>query len=335
MRIRLPTAFAAFLLLIGNLTAKPIHHYLYFAQDREKLRTTAAMLELKKFEGAQIAYSWRQLEAGKDEYDFSMIREDLEFLRSKGKKLFIQIQDVSFSEKYVPVPKYLLIRPEFNGGADRQYMFKFIDHVEQNVTAAGWMARRWDPAVRERFRLLLQALGKEFDGKIEGINLAETAYDNGDTGKLFPKGFSFDAYRDGIIANMKAMKDAFPHSTTLVYANFMPGEWLPKEDAGHLRAVYKAAVEMGVGVGGPDLRLYWNAGLHGSYPLIKQASGKVRVGIAVQDGDYLNSDPGTGKAATVSDLIKFAKKDLRADYLFWCTEEPYFSRDLVSYLKQK
>jgi hypothetical protein len=57
------------------------------------------------FEGAQLAYSWRKLEPGKDEYDFSLIREDLSFLSSKGKKLFVQIQDVSFSEKWIHVPR--------------------------------------------------------------------------------------------------------------------------------------------------------------------------------------------------------------------------------------
>ena len=36
------------------------------------------------------------------------------------------------------------------------------------------MARRWDPPVQERFHKLLLALGKEFDGKVEGINLPET-----------------------------------------------------------------------------------------------------------------------------------------------------------------
>ena len=36
------------------------------------------------------------------------------------------------------------------------------------------MARRWDPAVQERLHKLFAALGKEFDGRIAGINLAET-----------------------------------------------------------------------------------------------------------------------------------------------------------------
>jgi len=55
------------------------------------------------------------------------------------------------------------------------------------------------------------------------------------------KDFTFENYRDGIIANMAALKEAFPKSVVLVYANFMPGETLPNEDKDYLRAVYEAA----------------------------------------------------------------------------------------------
>src|SRR5215216_2568417 len=126
------------LLLLGVTgTAKPIHHYVFFGMDREKLKDAAAFLETKAFDGAQITYSWRQLEPGKDEYDFSPIREDLTFLSSKGKKLFVQIQDVSFSEKWIHVPRYLVRDPQYGGGADKQYEYKFMDHRETDVKVLG------------------------------------------------------------------------------------------------------------------------------------------------------------------------------------------------------
>jgi hypothetical protein len=89
------------------------------------------------------------------------------------------------------------------------------DHWRWRCAWIGWMARRCDPAVRERFHKLLFALGKEFDGRIEGINFAETAGSFGFTGRLFPKGFSFEIYRDGIITNMQDLKRAFPKSVVL------------------------------------------------------------------------------------------------------------------------
>jgi hypothetical protein len=63
-----------FILLVGITgSAKPVHHYVYFGFDREKIKDAAAFLEMKNFEGAQIAYSWRQLEPGKDEYGLHLL----------------------------------------------------------------------------------------------------------------------------------------------------------------------------------------------------------------------------------------------------------------------
>ena len=236
-------------LCCAAVSGKPLHHYVFFGMDREKIKDAKSFFETSAFEGAQVAYSWNQLEHGQDEYDFSMIREDLAFRTSKNKKLWIQIQDVSFSERYIFVPRYLRQDPKYNGGADKQY--RITGDEEEHASVLGWMARRWDPVVRERFQRLLFELGKEFDGRITGINLEESAFEIGISGRLFPKGFSFEAYRDGLIANMKALKRAFPKSITMEYANFMPGEW--RNSKGYMGAIYQAARDAKVGVGGPDL----------------------------------------------------------------------------------
>ena len=324
---------ASFLLACcAGASAKPVHNYVFFGQDREKLHAAASFLETKALEGAQVTYSWRQLEPEKDKYDFSLIREDLALLTSKGKRLFIQLQDVTFSESRINVPRYLLSDPAYNGGADKQYRVEGED--EGRAVHAGWMSRRWDPAVQERFHKLLDALGREFDGRVEGVNFAETSVGVGHTGRLFPKGFTFEVYRDGIITNMRALRRAFPKSVVLQYANFMPGEWLPGEDRGHLRAVYKAAKELKVGVGGPDLLPHRRGQLNHSYPLIRDASGVVPTGIAVQDGNYAEPNPKTGKPLTVPELLSFATEFLRVDYIFWCTEEPYYSGQVIPFFKQ-
>src|SRR6185437_7561534 len=211
------------------------------------------------------------LEPTKDHYDFSAIHHDLDFLNSKGKKLFIQLQDTSFYTNAVFIPKYMLEESPYHGGADMQYDINGED--EQHAKPAGWVARRWDPAVRERFEKLLTALGKEFDGKIAGINLPETAVDFGEKGGLFPKDFTPQIYRDAILDQMAALKRAFPHSVTMQYANFMPGEWLPWTDKGYLRLVYQRARELGVGVGGPDLLPGRRAQMSHDYPLIRASAG--------------------------------------------------------------
>ena len=314
-----------------TVSAKPVHHYVFFGQDREKLKEANSFFDSKVLEGAQVAYPWRRLEPAKDEYDFRAIREDLALLTSKGKKLFIQIQDVTFSEKYLGVPNYLLKDKEYNGGANKQYQVE--SNQEDQARVAGWAARRWDPAVQKRFHKLLNALAKEFDGRITGVNLAETSLGFGTSGRLFPPGFSFETYPDAIITNMKALKQAFRKSIVIQYANFMPGEWRPTNDRGYLRAVYDAAKKLGVGVGGPDLLPYRRGQLKSSYPLIREVADFVPVGIAVQDGNYEEVNPQTGKEISIAELIAFATDYLKVDYIFWCTQEPYYSQQLIPFVR--
>src|SRR5690348_7003761 len=103
-----------------TLAAQAPHHYVFFNRDRERI-TEAAFLDTKAFEGAQIKYIWKQLEPARGEYDFGDIRHDLEFLKSRGKKLFVQLQDASFDPSIMPVPRYIRTDPQYHGGADPQY----------------------------------------------------------------------------------------------------------------------------------------------------------------------------------------------------------------------
>ena len=310
-----------------NQGAKPVHHYVFFGGDWDGIKNAKTFLENPNIEGAQVIYTWRLLERGKDEYNFAPIRENLELLEAHGKKLWIQLQDVSFSESRINVPPYLLNDSIYHGGAAKQYNIPGDD--DSKAVLSGWVARRWDPAVQERFHKLISALGKEFDGRIAGINLPETSLVFGTSGRLFPAGFSHDAYRRSIIVNMKALKLAFPKSVAMQYANFMPGEWRPTSDKGYLRDVYNAARAAGVAVGGPDLMPYREGQLKSSYPLIHEVANSIPTGIAVQDGNLAEINPKTGKPVTVNELLDFAMNYLRVDYIFWGMEEPYYSRDVL------
>jgi hypothetical protein len=70
-----------------------------------------------------------------------------------------------------------------------------------------------------------------------------------------------------------------------------------------------------------------------SYELIREVGGDVKVGIAVQDGNYDHVNPKTGKRVTIAELIRFATEYLKADYIFWCTEEPYYSNEVVAFMR--
>lgn len=266
-------------------------------------------------------YSWRQLEPEKGKYDFSVLQQDYEYLKEFKKNLFITLQDVTFNAKRKAVPDYLL-SAEYDGGAVEQY--------NNDGRSGGWVAKRWNKKVRERFAQLIQALGKAFDGKIEGINLQETAIEVKDSG------FSELDYVIGLKENMLALKQAFPKSITMIYANFMPGEWLPGNDKGYLRGIYQYGEQIGVGIGAPDLMVKRKGQLNHTIAMMHESKYTVPLGIAIEDGNYIGETGDATEDKTKSHvnivplLYAFAKDFLKVTYMFWSNQEPYFKEDVLS-----
>ena len=94
-------------------------NFVFFGRDHEGV-LDSTFLAHSQIVGAQLTFTWRELEPERDVYDFASIREQLNVLQSHGKRLFIQISDVSFSER-VLVPDYLRSDSAFHGGAARKY----------------------------------------------------------------------------------------------------------------------------------------------------------------------------------------------------------------------
>jgi hypothetical protein len=305
-------------------------NFIYFGLERSRI-SEPGFLETEPIVGAQLKYRWQELEPHRDRYDLRPILQDLAFLEGRGKKLFVQLQDVSFEEAIINVPDYLRSDPAFGGGVARQYSFE--DDDETVPIPEGWVARRWDPAVRGRFVKLLRVLGQELDGRVEGLSLPETSVGFGETGELHPPGFTYESYFEGVKILMTEARSAFVRSYVILYANFMPGEWLPGNDHGYLRGVYEHADGIGVGVGGPDLLPHRRWQQMHSYALIAARSPNTVAGVAVQWGNLEDRDPTTGERVTVDGLYRFAEDRLRLDYIFWGTQEPYYSDEILPYLR--
>lgn len=311
------------------ITQDSIHHFVYFSRDREAIKDHPLLLS-SRFVGAQIMYSWKELEPEKGRFNFSIIKEDIAYLSKYGKKLFIQLQDATFDKRYKAVPDYLLTN-EYDGGA----VFQYNDAGQPE----GWVAKRWNKKVQERFAMLLMAMGSELDEKIEGINLQETAI--GVSNKT-DASFNEVAYVQGIKNNMLALQQAFPNVTTLIYANFIPGEWLPFNDKGYLKGIYEYGEKIGVGLGGPDLMVTRKGQLNHALAQMHEGEFTVPLGVAVQDGNYI------GKTGADNDYVEqkdkgkknrdnlvpmlhaFAKDFLKVNYIFWVNQKPYFEEDVIS-----
>ena len=307
------------------------HHFVFFARDRELL-PNHAFLPYKRFDGAQITYSWKQLEPREDEYDFSEIDADLKILSAHNKKLWIQLQDATFSPTRQAVPPYIMKGAAYNGGANPQY------NDEDKVD--GWVARRWDPAVQARFHKLFIILAERYDGVIVGINLQESAIGITEEGVAKAPGFSNLGYRDGLKQNMLALKKAFKKSVPMQYVNFMPGESLPDVDKGLMKSLFDYGEEIGVAIGAPDLmpkRPYQQAHAY-KFMREKKKAGKLTIGIAIQDGNYrgttgasAEAGPGETWPDIVPELANYAKETLGASYVFWSIQEPYFSKNVIPF----
>src|SRR5215217_6737163 len=81
-----------------------IQHFVYFSRDRQSI-INHPLLQHPMFKGAQIMYSWKDFEPQKGVYDFSILKEDYEYLKKYGKKIFVQLQDATFDPKYNAVPE--------------------------------------------------------------------------------------------------------------------------------------------------------------------------------------------------------------------------------------
>jgi hypothetical protein len=320
MILRCHLLLATMLFVGSNAAAQRPKHFIYFGAEHNRI-LDSAFISNPGIAGAQLRFTWRELEPERGRYDFSGIEAARASLAKHGKRLWIQVQDVSFSERQV-VPDYLLNDPAFSGGVMRQY---------EGESFAGTAARRWDPAVRERFGRLLNAMGREFDGRIEGLNLAETSI-GVDNPKHRPADFNDAEYAAGIRAMMSAARAAFPRSHVIVYANFMPGETLPANDRGYLRSVYEHAARIGMGVGGPDILPHRPWQQNHSLPLIANRSSNVIAAMAVQDGNLADKNRKTQARVTVFELLQYATEKLRLDYIFWGTEEPYYTEEVLPHL---
>ncbi len=279
------------------------------------------ILEREDIDGAQVVYNWRQLEPRKGEYDFSKIERDLKFAERLDKRLFVQVQDRFFLPESRYAPEYLLTDPEYGGGLVRQ-----TDNAgEGKAKGSGWVAAQWNPQVRTRFQALLAALGEQFDGRIYGINLPETAIEVG-RGENAPEGFTCDVYFDAQMENITAARAAFETTYVVQYVNFWPCEW--NDDRRYMSRFFEFALANGVGAGGPDIIPYRRAQEKNSYPFLEQHGDDLAlVAMAVQAPTLTYTNRETGKKFTRAEFEDYAISKLRVNIIFWSLRTPWLRRD--------
>ncbi|MFE5581272.1 hypothetical protein [Kitasatospora sp. NPDC056531] len=296
--------------------ASGVENYLYTSSV--DLTTLAKPIQRPDIQGVQVLYRWKMLEPSEGQYDFSQITKDLQYLQSRHKKLFIQVQDRSFSPTPQGIPQYLMTDPAYDGGAAPQY--------DDSGKVVGWVAEQWVPAVSNRFQALLSALSKSLDGKVAGVNLPETSVTVNPAQEQARSGYTCDKHVDSVINNMVFARSVFKQSQVVQYVNF----WCGSDEASneYLSRTFATAQKDGIGLGGPDV-VPWKpyAMNHSAYPHFNQNKGKLSlVAMAVQEPDLQYIDPKTGKLCTKEDFTRFATDYLGANVIFWATSAPWLQQ---------
>ena len=296
--------------------AQPSEPVNFLYTSSTDLKQIDSLLMRPDIQGVQVIYSWKSLEPEKDRYDFSQIEADLKILDAAHKKLFVQVQDRFFRPEDKGVPGYLMQDSIYAGGITKQ-----ADNPgEGKSPGSGWVADQWNQNVQERYQHLLSALAKQFDGRVYGVNLPESAVDVDI--RHHPAGFTCDRYFDAELNNMKAAKAAFRKSYVVQYVNFWPCEW--NNDHNYMGRAFAFAAEHGIGLGGPDVVPYKKAQMANSYPFFNQYRGKLLlVAMAVQEPTLTYTNPATGRKFTKNEFRDFAKDYLGADIIFWSVSSPW------------
>ncbi|WP_370677357.1 hypothetical protein [Pleomorphomonas sp. PLEO] len=295
--------------------ARPSNFLFASSQSVEEL---TGLLARPDIEGVQVVYNWKALEPSRGVYDFSQIQHDLAIVDGVNKKLFIQIQDRFFSPKARNIPDYL-IAPDYGGGLVAQ-----VDNAgEGQPVGAGWVATQWNPRLRDRYQGLLRALAEQFDGKVYGVNLPETAIDIDMKGDR--TGFSCDAYFNAELENLAVARQAFKTSHVVQYVNFWPCEW--NNDHRYMERLFQYAEKNGVGLGGPDVIPYRKGQMKNAYPFFHQYAGKLPlIAMAIQEPTLTYKNAKTGKPFTRDEFEQFATDYLGANIIFWSPATPWLGK---------
>ncbi|RLM21090.1 hypothetical protein BIY29_14065 [Brenneria alni] len=299
-----------------NVFAKQPQNYLYTSSD--DLEKLYPLLIRQDIAGVQIVYNWRQLEVAPGQYDFSAIENDLTQLKKMDKKFFLQIQDRFFEPKSRYIPQYLLDDPQYAGGLVEQK----DNPGEGKSQAVGWVAIQWNEALRKRYQKLIAALAQSFDGRIEGINLPETAIDIDI--KHDKTGFSCDKYYTATLDNVKLARSVFKKSNVVQYVNFWPCEW--DNDHKYMSGIFQFAADNNIGLGGPDVVPYKKSQMKNSYPYFNGYKNKLPlIAMAVQEPTLTYTNPVTHKKFSREDFVDFAENYLGADIIFWSVDSPWLN----------
>jgi hypothetical protein len=276
-------------------------HYAQFPRNpsSKQLEQVVALPEMK---GALLQYDWGVLETAKGVFNFSVIEGNLAVVKGKGKRLAILVNDKGFSGTSLRcVPQDMMTDPLYQGG---QYITR-----DASGNPSGCIAKRWVPAVMDRFIAFHKALGNRFDQEpyVEAVSNEESAVDDAPAAD----GATTRDYVDQLKRLGSGMADAYPHTLAEI--------WLNWSVAPYTLELVDYLYRNGIGTGGPD-----TSPLHLTQivpEFTSRFAGKMPILMAAQPSflTWAQQPIATGEL-TLDDVFHFAvteAKGINATHMYW------------------
>ena len=274
----------------------------YLAQVYREIQETPAL------RGIQIRYNWAELEKEWGVYDFTSIDQRLSELAALEKRLVILLDTKTYDTDTSPVPDYVK-KKWFEWGT-----FMFSRH--NSTVPIGYSTKLWNPHVHDRLVELIRRLGQRYNAHpyFEGIGLSETSMGQPLNALSFVQE---DNYYNNLLSLNQHMRQHFPNTMTFQNTNY------PRQI---LEQFTNTLTEMGAGLAVPDVFIE-DPGLikkdkpntpDGIYSYFQKLTGIVPLTPSVMPKNYTNTrHDGTGYDPTVWELLRFARNNLKANYIFW------------------
>lgn len=282
----------------------------YAALEGSAKLDEVTFLDEPAIRGVNIRYSWAKLEPEKGKYDFSQIHQDLKKLARHNKQLVVFLTDKTFRPGAMALPDYMMQDYALPG------------------KKGGISPKRWDDGFVERVLALMEAMGKELDThpNLEGVAFQETALSVNED-ELQKAGYTPEAYRDALKAQLIGSSKAFPHTRIFWYQNFIPGE------PSYLEEVIKAVAPYHVALGGPDI-LPYRTSLHELSSLYRRYSDKMVLFCSAQPDSYRHHKDDLSMVGVeeyrgglkpihkdgyvpMEQIFEYGRDTLRLNYIFW------------------
>jgi len=188
---------------------------------------------IKAVTGIKLRLTWKSLEPTRGNYDFGNLDRLLAYCKSKGLRVFAEVQERNFggTNPGAVLPAYLANEANANGGW----------YIKPNNT--GVMARLWVPAVMDRYIALQRALAARYDSNdyFAAIGTEETAPD---LGGVIPSDYTQAGWAAQLKRFATVSAGIWVHTPVMIKTNSLSGQ---------LAGIINHSYLNRVGVGGPDV----------------------------------------------------------------------------------